>query len=405
MNVLIIGSYRDGHDRLLDAGHQVSLLMAKHKVLPHDVEKKYSNIILYDRAIGQQTLLKMVSQLHEVNRFEAVISFNDDDHPLAVMISEEIQTFCLNKENPLLHFSDKYRMRELIARHPIASCQYVISPTFTDLLAAREKVDFPFIVKPVDGVGSEHITKIDSQSAFEAFYQQVAPQSPYPLLLEAFIEGPEYSIETLTEAGNHKVVAITRKMKHPVTFIESGHVVPAALSQAKAEQIKTYVLQILNTLAIRNGPAHTEIIYSDIGPILVESQLRTGGDMIVDLVFHTTGIDLYDCVARQSLGQSIINEIPDEITFHCTATVRFALHDTSETMVLTQVNSDDNNAVTSGIRRLYVLKSLPCLGGPVCKSSDRTAAVVVTADDEETALARADEFLESLAFVYHCRAS
>ncbi|AHH95398.1 hypothetical protein BC739_004449 [Kutzneria viridogrisea] len=49
----------------------------------------------------------------------------------------------------------------------------------------------------------------------------------YPPLVERYITGAEFSVEAVTHAGTHHVVAVTEKLTTEVSRVEIGHVVPA----------------------------------------------------------------------------------------------------------------------------------------------------------------------------------
>jgi biotin carboxylase len=116
---------------------------------------------------------------------------------------------------------------------------------------------------------------------------------PGPFLVEEYLRGPEYSIETLSHDGHHTVVGVTeKKLGPPPLFVEIGHVHPAPLPDDRRAAIERLAVDLLDACGYRFGPAHTEVIWTERGPRIVESQATLGGDRIPRLVELSTGLDV-----------------------------------------------------------------------------------------------------------------
>jgi len=57
------------------------------------------------------------------------------------------------------------------------------------------------------------------------------------------------------------------------------------------------------------GATHTEIILGKAGPSVIETHIRMGGDEIPALAFDATGVDLADCLVRQTLGEKVLSNL------------------------------------------------------------------------------------------------
>jgi len=57
------------------------------------------------------------------------------------------------------------------------------------------------------------------------------------------------------------------------------------------------------------GATDTEIILGKAGPSVIETHIRMGGDEIPALAFDATGVDLADCLVRQTLGEKVLSNI------------------------------------------------------------------------------------------------
>lgn len=183
---------------------------------------------------------------------------------------------------------------------------------------------YPLIVKPTDRSGSRGVTKIEGPDGLEAAIHKALEDSfEKKVMIEEFVEGKEYSVECISYEGIHVFLALTEKRTTGApNFIEKGHLQPAEVTPALRNQIITIVKKALDTLQIRFGASHSEIIIQKNGVIrIVEIGGRMGGDCIGShLVPLSTGYDFVGMVIDIACGKvpdfSIIHEpSPVEIRF------------------------------------------------------------------------------------------
>ncbi len=78
------------------------------------------------------------------------------------------------------------------------------------------------------------------------------------MLLEELLDGPEVSVETVSHAGAVQVVGVTDKsIGGAPAFIETGHMFPAALPAAEAEDAVRTALDALKALGLTEGSWRT----------------------------------------------------------------------------------------------------------------------------------------------------
>jgi prephenate dehydrogenase/biotin carboxylase len=162
---------------------------------------------------------------------------------------------------------------------------------------------FPFIVKPADAAASLGVMLVEDEAGVDDVWEGISAlrgstghrfAEYFPIdrfLMEEYLDGPEFSVESFSFAGRHVVVGVTEKQVH-AGFIEIGHAVPARLDGAAEKEIVCCVEAFLEAVGLRHGPAHTEVKLTSRGARVVESHNRTGGDRIPELVRASYGIDL-----------------------------------------------------------------------------------------------------------------
>ena len=97
---------------------------------------------------------------------------------------------------------------------------------------------YPVIVKPTDRSGSRAITKVETPDKLqEAIKNAVSQSFEKKAIVEEYICGAEYSVETISFEGNHTCLAITKKYTTGEPhYIEVGHLQPAPLKEQMKEK-------------------------------------------------------------------------------------------------------------------------------------------------------------------------
>lgn len=227
------------------------------------------------------------------------------DKPLAMMarVAKELSLPFYSLETAEWS-TDKFKMKErfMLGDVPCAKGK-LISNT-----AEAEDFHFPVIVKPRDNSGSRGVifcnNKEELQKAFNEAIQYTRLES---VLVEEFIEGKEYSIESIHHKGKSEVIQFTEKRTTPFPYnVELGHIQPANLSEEQRDAIRDIIEKIGRTMNFENTPSHTELKINDRGIFVIETSPRLGGDYITStLVPLSTGINLEELLLNLSLGNDI----------------------------------------------------------------------------------------------------
>ncbi|MGW4799320.1 ATP-grasp domain-containing protein, partial [Nonomuraea sp. NPDC004297] len=150
----------------------------------------------------------------------------------------------------------------------------------------------PAILKPRASSGSRGVVLVESVDDLRA------QGDPAGRVLEEYLPGQEYSAESFSVGGVHRIVALVEKHTGP-SFVEMAHVVPApSLGRSASPAVQEQLIEFLDVVGLTEGPAHTEFKVIDGGIRIIESHNRVGGDGIPHLVRLVTGMDLQ----RWSLG-------------------------------------------------------------------------------------------------------
>lgn len=201
--------------------------------------------------------------------------------------------------------TNKYKMREALQKAGIPCPKFVLA----DESFSREEIadfQFPIIVKPTDRSGSRCVMKLETVDGIDAAIKEACAVSfEKRAIVEEYIDGDEYSMETISYCGEHHYLATTKKFTTGAPhFIETGHKQPSGLSDEINDRAKKVVLKALDALHIENSAGHSEFKVDLNGNIhIIEIGARMGGDCIgSDLVYLSTGNDFMRMVIDVACG-------------------------------------------------------------------------------------------------------
>lgn len=243
--------------------------------------------------------------------------------------------------------TNKYKMRERLSKFNLPCPKYILVNNIEKV--NLEDLSFPLIVKPTDRSGSRGIYKVNNESELEPAIKSALEESfSKEILIEEYILGDEYSVESVSEKGIHKVLQITKKYTTGApNFIERGHTEPVEIDDELYKKIEQIILKSLDVLEVSNGASHSEIKILENDIKIVEIGARMGGDFIgSDLVKISTGIDYLELVINIALNrENVITNIAKKNT-NKIAVVKFIFN----------VNDKDtiNRVDSKNIIELYV---------------------------------------------------
>lgn len=167
---------------------------------------------------------------------------------------------------------------------------------------------FPVICKPRDNSGSRGVKLCrDLQELQECIDEALQYSKLDTVLVEEFIEGREFSIESLHYDGKSEVIQFTEKKITEFPYnVELGHKQPANLTGEQRDAIREIVTKIGKALKFENCPSHTELKVNERGIFVIETSPRLGGDYITStLTPLSTGINLEDQLLHIALGEKV----------------------------------------------------------------------------------------------------
>ncbi|EOD17007.1 hypothetical protein EMIHUDRAFT_118788 [Emiliania huxleyi CCMP1516] len=153
---------------------------------------------------------------------------------------------------------------------------------------------------PVEGAGSDGVTICNSAAEVRLAFgklegtKNILGLDNYAVLCQEYLEGDEWVVDTVSRAGEHKVVALWKYDKrdyHGSPVVYHG----MRLHNVEADEpllrgMVAYVTAVLDALGITDGAMHSEIMATARGPVLVEHgawvTIRSPADGTITAVHH-----------------------------------------------------------------------------------------------------------------------
>jgi biotin carboxylase len=250
---------------------------------------------------------RIIEVIEETSPVDYIYHVGREDTMLDTYRVAEKYGKSLNTLQSIKNLNNKYIMRKLLKKNNISTIQYEYVNNLDEIEGKAKQIGYPLILKPTNMSGSRGVYFCKGEEDIIKFKEYIN-QYEYngPFLIEEYLQGNEVSVEAISVNGNHCIVGVTDKLKTPLPyFIEMGHIHPSQINDELKEQVSNLVINFLNVTGYEFGPSHTEVILTEQGPKIVESQARLGGDQIPLLVELATGIDMEAAIFQLLKGESL----------------------------------------------------------------------------------------------------
>lgn len=323
--ICLIGNSRLGARAIRRCGFEVGVLADRGSEITKELLEMARAIVPVTLEWGEaEQGLKILTSI--LGDPQAMVSFTELGLLLAAELAETRGLAGCSVE-AARRTRDKALMREALEHDPDLGLPYAAgtSAELSDYLASQTGRGIAQIIKPVDGYGSQTINVIKSRYEALQWRRRYQDEPGRRWICEPLVEGPEFSVETVTFGGVHHVLGVTQKetTEYP-HFVELGHVFPADIDADTRSAIESATRRALTLLGVENGATHTEIRLSPrSGPVILETHTRPGGDCIPELVEYSCGLDQYTLAIESILSENAAQQALQNIRYPKAAAIRF----------------------------------------------------------------------------------
>lgn len=368
-------------------------------VLAVDGNPKAPGFNVADKAIcadivNEETMLKIARDEH----VDGVI------HPcsevsMAVMgrINDELGLSGISREQAICA-TNKHLMRKAFEKGNAPSPKSILAQDAEDAWSRlQSEFDTDAILKPSRNSGSRGIAKVsrnmDKGDFIRAYDEALSESRDHSVLIEQFIEGPEFSIEMIVWQGEIHVLTVTdKKTTGAPHFVELGHNQPSCFSATDVETLKAAAVAGVRALGVNNYACHAEAKLMNGKAYLMEVGARLGGDFIsTELTHLSTGIDMVAAAIDVALGVEPDLSAKEEPKGVC---IRYFCPKPGKLVSISNTEVLNNPHVY--LWEIYPKEGdvIPAVTSSLCRSGH----VIVTEKTPQKAIELAERLIESVKF-------
>ena len=368
-------------------------------VLAVDGNPKAPGFNVADKAIcadivNEETMLKIARDEH----VDGVI------HPcsevsMAVMgrINDELGLSGISREQAICA-TNKHLMRKAFEKGNAPSPKSILAQDAEDAWSRlQNEFDTDAILKPSRNSGSRGIAKVsrnmDKGDFIRAYDEALSESRDHSVLIEQFIEGPEFSIEMIVWRGEIHVLTVTdKKTTGAPHFVELGHNQPSCFSATDVETLKAAAVAGVRALGVNNCACHAEAKLMNGKAYLMEVGARLGGDFIsTELTHLSTSVDMVAAAIDVALGVEPDLSAKEEPKGVC---IRYFCPKPGKLVSISNTEVLNNPHVY--LWEIYPKEGdvIPAVTSSLCRSGH----VIVTEKTPQKAIELAERLIESVKF-------
>lgn len=222
-------------------------------------------------------------------------------------INDELHLHGVSRETAM-RSTNKHLMREAFeaygAPSPKSFCTDNVEKGYKQFVSIEGKA----ILKPSRNSGSRGIAAIEPGLTYDEFIplfeRSKAESRDDSVMIEQFVDGPEFSVEIIVWNRKVNVLQVTdKKTTESPYYVELGHNQPSLFPCDVVASIRDAAVKGVEALRLNDCAAHAEVKYHGGKPYLMEIGARLGGDFISTQLTHlSTGIDMVGAAIDVAMG-------------------------------------------------------------------------------------------------------
>nr|WP_198151663.1 ATP-grasp domain-containing protein [Kibdelosporangium sp. MJ126-NF4] len=271
-------------------------------------------------AADQAGLLEKCLHYAEHRGVDGALTFSEDQVEVTAAFAE--QTGVPGQPTRTVsRFVDKHAQRQALADAGVPVPAFHLIRDAADVPAALAAVPLPAVLKPTRGSGGALVSIITEPGEVVDRLRTAGVSVPHVggavtadtcFILEQLLVGanrhdiegfaPYVSVESLAVGGQYRHLAVTDRFPVAPPVLETGMMLPSGLPGDVRQRICDAAGEALRALEFEHGLAHTELMLTADGPVVIEVNARSGGAL--PYLFPLVGdFSLVEAAGRVALGE------------------------------------------------------------------------------------------------------
>ena len=264
--------------------------------LPKKVQRSLSDYLRVPSLADTDAVLRGVREVASRTPIERVECLWEPFMGLAAQLREMLDVGGMRTAQTEL-FRDKQKMKDALEAAGLRTPRHVRATGAEAIRDAVAAIGLPLVVKPIAGAGSQHTHEVRDEAMLEAAIADVGEHRE--VSVEEYIEGEEYTFDTVCAGGNILFENIAWYRPKPiigrnVEWISMQTVNLRNLARPEFAAGRELGRQVIETLGFRTGFTHMEWFLTPAGEaVFGEIGGRAPGGRSVDLMNFTHDFNVY----------------------------------------------------------------------------------------------------------------
>lgn len=264
----------------------------------------WNDIVRVTDAMSGQDILDAIALLQRrhgtIHRIVGILEV------LMVQIAQARAQFGVNGTRPEVAdlFRDKAIMKAKLSAAGLPVARNALVHNVAEAERFARDTGFPLVVKPPAGMGAKATFRVGSLDSLAHAVRGMGTSEHSPLLVEEFLQGREFSLETLTLGGKPREASISHYLPSCLEVLENDWIqwvclLPREISGPPYDAAKKMGVRAVEALGLDDGMTHMEWFERTDGTLAIgEIAQRPPGANITRMTGLVHGIDPYRAWAR-----------------------------------------------------------------------------------------------------------
>lgn len=306
LNTQKSGSSRDALLAAKELGYAVILFTDRLSIYENrDEFPEVTKMIYGDTKNLNYLRNKIQSLIKDGYEIDAIISFNDGDVYHASLLADE---FGVGRFTTVSYkwMEDKILSRLCLRGTPY-NPYYRILNIRGNILDQEIFTHMPLVVKNPLSTGSKEVFLVKNTFEFFERMDYLLNNRVKYILLEEYLNGPQYLVETMVIKGKVHIIAVIEQdiYMYNGRSIVVGYSLHYDYDKEFYERLKSTVNDIIKHFELENGTCHLELRYINKQWKLIEINPRIAGSGMNEMIRYSLGINLVKETLKLALGLDV----------------------------------------------------------------------------------------------------
>jgi biotin carboxylase len=296
---LCISSYEKGQDflrQLAELNVLPTLLTMdalRDGVWPREILEELTTM---PPGLSNEQILNTVTWMFRGRKFDRIVALDEFDMEVVAHLREHARIPGMGT-SAIAYYRDKLAMRTAARDAGFLVPEFVRALNYDELRNYMDRVPAPWLLKPRSEASALGIKKIHQPEDLWRALDELGDRQSY-FLMEQFVPGDIFHVDSILSEGKVVFSSAHQYGRPPMQVMHEGGVFTTRtvdrLSPEWAE-LTELNSRLAPALGMKHGVTHAEYIraHADGRFYFLEIAARVGGAFIVDLVEHSTGINLW----------------------------------------------------------------------------------------------------------------